>query len=183
MEVIATTKFTRCVPYFQTGNTFMILKYDIKSVRSGLHIANSPTLHKNKKKLKKKENRKNQKKKKKKSITNWLAEISLSRSTWFPMVTYQMASKWWLFLLDTTDWLWLLYRFIYSGLWCACPTLVTSRSSLLWLEAAAAKDKSTGVISVRGQHIKLIPTCKSGTAVNGCVSNPFSYWELLLWTH
>lgn len=54
MEVIATTKFTRSVPYSQTANTFMISKYDIKSVRSGLHIANSPTLHKNKKKLKEK---------------------------------------------------------------------------------------------------------------------------------
>lgn len=48
----------------------MNLKYDIKSIRSGLHIANSPTLHKNKKKLGKKKRK--TKKKKKASQTDWL---------------------------------------------------------------------------------------------------------------
>lgn len=44
----------------------MILKYDIKTVRPGLHIANRPTLHKNKKKLKKKKKRESA------SQTDWL---------------------------------------------------------------------------------------------------------------
>lgn len=152
MEVIATTKFTRCVPYFQMGNTFMNLKYDIKSVRSGLHIANSPTLHKNKKKLEKKERKKQ---KKRASQTNWLKSHCHLVSNGYLSNGFKVV-----IVFIGYNRLTLLYRFIYSGLWCTCPTVVTSCSSLLWLEAAAAKDKSTGVNSVRGQHIKLIPTCK-----------------------
>lgn len=135
MEVIATTKFTRRVPYyFQTGNTFMILKYDTKSVRSGLHIANSPTLHKSKKKLENKKNKKNK---------NRLAELSLPPPTWFPMVTCQTLTIKWLqsgdcfYLIQQTDSFLQVYlqRAVARASDCGDVQLC---SALLRLEAAAA---------------------------------------------
>lgn len=63
------------------------------------------------------------------------------------------------YLIQLTD---SLYRFIYSGLRLA---VVTSRPSESCSAVAGAccplKIRALGVISVRGQHIKLISTCKS----------------------